>query len=81
MHTLAGRFIKNSSVFRRTTIDDFKSFCALHDETRVDCYLSQAKEEHEHMHIVLQNRPSLFRKFDIRYNPSGECGHGPASND
>ena len=52
MHTLAGRFIKNSSVFRRAAIDNFKSFCALHDETRVDRYLSQAKEEHEHMHIV-----------------------------
>jgi len=81
IHTLASRFIENCSVLRRATIEDFKSFCVLHDETRVDGYLSQTKEEHEHMHIVFQNCTSLFGNVFISYTPSGERGHGPASND
>jgi hypothetical protein len=48
----------------------------------VDGYLSQAKEEHEHMHIVFQNCPGLFGNVFISYTPQASAdGHGPASND
>lgn len=43
----------------------------------MDGYLSQTKEEHEHMHIIFQNCPGLFENISLVIIPQASADTDP----